>query len=198
MKHIILAIGVLCMMAVSKPSYGENVDERRQTFINDFISYYQAAYEKEDIEYIKQFFSNDALIITETNKLKSVGNELVPMTTKKRPYETIVQNRKEYIEMLRKHFAANRKISIGISNLLIEQHPKHNGIYGVNFYQVWEDVGKSDILENKMPGYIFLMIDFRNNEMEPTVHVRTWQPKSNIQKPAEKYQLTDFRILSTK
>lgn len=199
MKHTAFPICVLfCVVIATITSYAENVDDRRQSFIKDFISYYQEAYQKEDLEYIGQFFSNDALILTETKKLKKVGSELVPRTSKDRPFDVVVENRKEYLDKLKEHFVKNGKISIGISSLRIEQHPKYPEIYGVNFFQIWDDVGSSDIIENKMPGYIFLMIDFRENEMEPIIHIRTWQPKSNIIKPSDKYQLTDFRIISIK
>ncbi len=186
------------MIVMPLISHGENLDERRQSFIKDFLSYYQAAYQKEDLEYIAQFYSNDALILTETKQLKPIGNELMPYTTKVRPFHTVVEDRIEYIKKLNEYFDNNNKISIGISNIRIQRHLKYPDIYGINFYQIWNDIGTNNILENKMPGYIFLMIDFRESEMEPIIHVRTWQPKENISSPSDKYQLTDFRIISTK
>ena len=49
-----------------------------------------------------------------------------------------------------------------------------------------------------MPGYIFLMIDFKQNELTPIIHVRTWQPKDNITSPKDKFNLMDFRIYDFK
>lgn len=198
MQPLKYIISLLWIIVIPLITHGENIDERRQSFIKDFLSYYQSAYQKEDLEYISLFYSNDALILTETKQLKSIGNELTPYTTKVRPFHTIVENRKEYINKLKEYFHNNSKIAIGISNIRIKRHPKYPDIYGINFYQIWNDLGKNNILENKMPGYIFLMIDFRESEIEPIIHVRTWQPKENIASPADKYQLTDFRILSTK
>lgn len=176
----------------------DDKDARRQTFIKDFVQYYQEAYQKGKIGFIEQIFGNDALIITETKTLIPIGSELVPNTSKNRPYHTLVADKKTYLKKLNEYFSNHKKINIGISSLLIQRHPKYPEIYGVYFFQTWEDVGNGDILENKMPGYIFLMIDFRDNELQPIIHVRTWQPKSNISKPADKYQLTDFRIISTR
>lgn len=179
-------------------SYSNDKDARRRAFIEDFIKYYQTAYQKKEIAYIEQFFSNDALIITETKELIPVGSEIIPTSNKKRPYHSLIEDRKKYVERLRQYFNENKDILIGISNKLIINHPKYPEIYGIHFFQNWEDSGVNDILENTMDGYVFLMIDFRDNEMEPTVHVRTWQPKTNITDPSDKYSLTDFRILSSK
>lgn len=173
----------------------DNTDSRRRAFIDNFISYYKSAYEREQIEFISDFFSNNALIITETKQLIKTGTEIAPKTSKARPYKLLIENRAEYIKRLRQCFAQNKKITLGISNVFIRQHPKYPEIYGVHFFQRWEDVGTVKNLENSMPGYIFLMIDFRKSEAEPIVHARTWQPQSNISKPSDKYTLTDFRIL---
>lgn len=145
-----------------------------------------------------QFFSNDALIITETKELLPSGEEIIPGTMKSRPYNTIIENRRQYIEKLRNYFDNHIKISIGISNKIIRKHPQYPEVYGVNFFQIWDDDGNSSIIENKMPGYIFMMVDFRDNEMEPVIHVRTWQPQANISKPSDKYTLSDFCIISTR
>lgn len=189
----------ICILCLSTTVYADkdDINDRRETFIKDFISYYQAAYQKEEISYIAQFFSSDALIVTETKQLIPMGSEIIPRSTKSRDYHSIIENRNEYIARLKECFENNEKISIGISNVLIRRHPKYNDIYGVNFFQIWDDSGGFNILENKMSGYIFMMVDFRNSEMEPIIHVRTWQPKSNIEKPSDKYTLTDFRIIST-
>lgn len=192
LKTILLLF--LCILCLT-PAYADDKDARRQAFIKDFIDYYRAAYQKEKISYIEEFFSNDALIITETKQLIKSGSEIIPSSNKKRPYHSLVENRKQYISRLKEYFKTNDKINIGISNVIIKRHPKYPEIYGVHFFQIWNDSGAAKILENQMPGYIFMMIDFRDNELEPTVHVRTWQPKDNITTPADKYTLSDFRIL---
>ena len=59
---------------------------RRLQFIEDFIATYEASYEKKKIDYIEKFFSNNALIITETKDLKLAGKALSPRVKKDRPY----------------------------------------------------------------------------------------------------------------
>lgn len=176
----------------------DDADARRQTYIREFLSYYQSAYQQKKIKFISDFFSPDALIITETKELIPIGNEIIPNSTKNRPYHSVIENRREYITRLNEYFKDHDKITLGMSNIIIRKHPKYPEIYGVNFTQMWDDDGDGTMIEKGMPGYIFLMIDFRQNENEPTVHVRTWQPKSNITAPSDKYTLSDFRIISAK
>lgn len=198
-KVISFAIAILVVLSVSAQETEEQKDAKRRMFIDDFLATYEAAYEKKEIEYIEKFFSDDALIITETKKLKPTGSkETIPSTKKIRPYQTIVENRKEYIRRLKNVFDSNTSIKLSIAGKRIRQHAKYKEIYGVNFAQLWKDQNGGDNLESQMPGFVFLMIDFKHSEQTPTIHVRTWQPKDNIEKEQDKYFLRDFMIYETK
>lgn len=198
-KIIAFAVSLLFVLSVSAQESEEQIDAKRRMFIDDFLATYEAAYEKKEIEYIENFFSDDALIITETKKLKPTGSkETIPSTQKTRPYQTIVENRKEYIRRLKDIFDSNTSIKLSIAGKRIRQHAKYKEIYGVNFMQLWKDQNGGDNLESQMPGFVFLMIDFKNSEQTPTIHVRTWQPKDNIEKEQDKYFLRDFMIYETK
>ena len=200
MKKIVIMILVLmAVMPMCAQETAEQKDARRRAFIDDFLATYEAAYEKKEIEYIKNFFSDDALIITETKKLKPTGSkETIPSTRKTRPYQTVVENRVEYIGRLQRIFDENISIKLSIAGKRIRQHAKYPEIYGVNFTQIWKDQNGGDNLESQMPGFIFLMIDFKHGEQTPVIHVRTWQPKDNIEKEQDKYFLRDFMIYETK
>ena len=198
-KTLSFAIAIFVTISVSAQETEEQKDAKRRMFIDDFLATYEAAYEKKEIEYIENFFSDDALIITETKKLKPAGSkEIIPSTKKIRPYQTIVENRKEYIRRLKDIFDSNTSIKLSIAGKKIKQHAKYPEIYGVNFTQLWKDQNGGDNLESQMPGFVFLMIDFKHSEKTPTIHVRTWQPKDNIEKEQDKYFLRDFMIYETK
>lgn len=189
----------LATVSGSAQETAEQKDAKRRMFIDDFLATYEAAYEKKEIGFIESFFSDDALIITETKKLKPAGSkEIIPSTQKSRPYKTIVENRKEYIRRLRDIFNSNTSIKLSIAGKKVRQHAKYPEIYGINFTQLWKDQNGGDNLESQMPGFVFLMIDFKHSEMTPTIHVRTWQPKDNIEKEQDKYFLRDFMIYETK
>lgn len=206
MKIIVaIAFTLMSVLSLYAQETAEQKDARRRAFIDDFLATYEAAYEKKEIEYIKNFFSDDALIITETKKLKPTGSkEIVPSTRKVsisgkvRPYQTVVENRIEYIGRLQRIFDANISIMLSVAGKRIRQHAKYPEIYGVNFTQIWKDQNGGDNLENQMPGFVFLMIDFKHGERTPVIHVRTWQPKDNIEKEQDKYFLRDFMIYETK
>lgn len=200
MKKIsLIVIALFSMIPLLAQETAEQKDAKRRTFIDNFLATYEAAYERKKIEYIENFFSDDALIITETMKLKPTGSkEIVPSTKKNRPYQTIVENRKEYIKRLQGIFDANISIKLSIAGKKIRQHAKYPEIYGVNFSQIWKDQNGGDNLESQMPGFVFLMIDFKHGEQTPVIHVRTWQPKDNIEKEQDKYFLRDFMIYETK
>lgn len=176
----------------------DDKEKRHRIFIEDFLQEYQSAYEKERIEYISLFFSTDALIITETKQLSKCGEELVPLSTKKRPYKLIIEDKTQYIKRLTELFEQNVKIKLGISGVRIVQHSLYPEIYGVSFLQMWIDQNNGNNLENQMLGYIFLMIDFKQNEQMPIIHVRTWQPKDNVLSPKDKFDLMDFRVYDFK
>ena len=198
-KIVIMILALMAVMPMCAQETAEQKDARRRAFIDDFLATYEAAYEKKEIEYIKNFFSDDALIITETKKLKPTGSkETIPSTRKTRPYQTVVENRVEYIGRLQRIFNANISIKLSIAGKRVRQHAKYPEIYGVNFTQIWKDQNGGDNLESQMPGFIFLMIDFKHGEQTPVIHVRTWQPKDNIEKEQDKYFLRDFMIYETK
>lgn len=200
MKRIVIIVfAILSVFPMRAQETEEQKDARRRVFIDDFLATYEVAYEKKEIEYIKNFFSDNALIITETMKLKPTGSkETIPSTRKTRPYQTIVENRMEYIRRLQDVFDADISIKLSIAGKKIRQHAKYLEIYGVNFSQIWKDQNGGDNLESQMPGFVFLMIDFKESETNPVVHVRTWQPKDNIEKEQDKYFLRDFMIYETK
>lgn len=199
MRKVFMIIwSVLIIMPVFSQETAEQQDIRRRMFIEDFLATYEAAYEKKEIDYIEHFFSEHALIITETKKLNPVGDEIIPSTKKSRPYQTIVEERKEYIERLKEIFASNISIKLSIAGKRIRQHAKYPEIYGVNYTQLWKDQNGGNNLENQMPGFVFLMIDFKHGEQTPIIHVRTWQPESNVKNEQDKYFLRDFMIYETK
>lgn len=200
MKRVLFIILIIwTAWSISAQETAEQKDAKRRMFIDDFISTYEAAYEKKEIDYIYNFFSDDALIITETKKLKPTGTkEIIPSTQKTRPYQTIVENRKEYIKRLKGIFDSNISIKLNVAGKRVKRHAKYPEIYGINFTQLWKDQNGGNNLENQMPGFVFLMIDFKHSEQTPTVHVRTWQPKDNIEKEQDKYRLQDFMIYETK
>ena len=144
----------------------------RRQMILDFIEVFRTAYNRKDIGYLKQVYSDDALIITGTvlkKKERAKDDNLMLKGLGGQQYQLVVQNKKEYIAKLQKIFSRNSYINIKFEEVSVIQHPTRDKIYGVTLKQYWNTSTYSDI------GWLFLMINFED-PMNPSIEVRTWQP----------------------
>jgi hypothetical protein len=143
----------------------DEIDVANREQILTFVENFRTAYNKKDIQFIDNVFSDQALII--------VGR-VVENTGITSEFETQVEylqfTKTEYVERLKNLFTLNKKISVQFEDLEIIKHPKYPEIYGVTMTQYYSSTLYSD------EGYLFLLIDFKDPN-EPLIHVRTWQPK---------------------
>lgn len=144
----------------------------RRQMILDFVEVFRTAYNRKDLGYLKQVYSDDALIITGTvlrKKDRNKDDNLMLQGLGGQQYQLVVQNKKEYIAKLQKIFSKNNYINIKFEEVSVIQHPIHEKIYGVTLKQYWNTSTYSDI------GWLFLMVNFED-PMNPSIEVRTWQP----------------------
>jgi len=144
----------------------------RRQMILDFVEVFRTAYNRKDIGYLKQVYSDDALIITGTvlkKKDRAKDDNLMLKGLGGQQYQLVVQNKKEYIAKLQKIFSKNNYINIKFEEVSVIQHPTHEKIYGVTLKQYWNTSTYSDV------GWLFLMINFED-PLNPSIEVRTWQP----------------------
>jgi hypothetical protein len=145
-------------------------DFNRRQVIIDFVENFRTAYNRKDIKYITSVFSNDALIIT-GKVIKQIPNSDQAIQLLGREKVIFQTHRKEeYIKNLEANFKRNKYIDVQFDEIEVSRHPVFPEIFGVTLKQYWKNSsGYKDV------GYVFLMIDFRN-ELEPMIQVRTWQP----------------------
>lgn len=162
---------------------------RRRMEILDYVEHFRTAYNQKDMKFLRQVFSDDALIIT-GRVVKVAKNELMPASN------TIVynkQSKQQYLNNLQKAFNASSYIRVNFDDITIVEHPTKERIYGVTVHQQWNTSRYSD------EGYVFMVWDFRNAK-HPQIHVRTWQPdfidKQHGQKlnPNDVFTLGDFDL----
>ena len=149
-------------------------DSVNRARILDFLERFRMAYNTKDSPFLEKVYSDDALIIVGSvlEEKKSQDNVLKGSLLSDKKVKLIQQTKREYLDGLRnKAFRNNSFINVRFEEVKILQHEKHPQIYGVSCWQQWSSSTYSD------KGYLFLMIDFRKPD-EPTIHVRTWQPKS--------------------
>ena len=75
--------------------------------------------------------------------------------------------------------------AVGEADALTER----DDIFGVTLKQHWNSSNYSDV------GYLFLMINFED-EMNPTIQVRTWQPDKYNGKPLPREEVFSLDMFS--
>ena len=156
---------------------------RRHTILN-YCEHFRTAYTTKDIDFLRQVFSDKALIIV-GNVVKPLANDNRCQAEARVTYA--IHSKQDYISRLSKVFAANQKIDVKFSGFRIMRHPTMDGIYGVTLRQQYKSDRYSD------DGYLFLLWDFRDKSM-PLIHVRTWQPTSSISGSNEVISMQDFNL----
>ncbi len=147
----------------------EVTDLRCRQMILDYVEQFRTAYNRKDIDFLDNVFSDDALIITGKVVRRKPGDRAAVL--KETPDIVYTQQRKhEYIEKLRtKVFPAVKYIQVTFTDIKVSKHPSIDGYYGVMLRQGYKSSNYSD------DGYLFMIWDFRD-ESHPQIHVRTWQP----------------------
>lgn len=143
----------------------EVTDLRRRSMIIDFVEQFRTAYNRKDIKFLEDIFSDDALIITGkvVNRVKTDMNQWGPQV------EYTVQSKKDYLNRLKTVFQNNARINVIFEDIKVNRHKTNGDFYGVKLVQYWNSGTYSD------KGYLFLLWDFKDED-HPKIHVRTWQP----------------------
>lgn len=145
----------------------EVTDLKDRMMVLEYVEHFRTAYNQKDLRFLRQVFSQNALIIT--GKVIKVGkSEIRPNGDRQIVYNT--QTKEQYLNNLSKTFKSNSYIKVTFDNVMIVSHPTIRGIYGVTVHQKWKSSRYSD------DGYVFMVWDFRNPDL-PQIHVRTWQPQ---------------------
>lgn len=189
------SVDKLRRMARSNPFYAEaakvlsgklaedDADNRRM--ILGYCEHLRTAYTSKDIDFIRQVFSDKALIIV-GNVVQTAPDDSHATLPRQR-VEYFMRTKKEYVSRLGRAFEASKAIDVSFSDFRIMRHPTVDGIYGVSLRQRYRSDRYAD------DGYLFLLWDFRNRSM-PLIHVRTWQPAAAVADPDEVISITDFNL----
>lgn len=184
----------LQQMAQTNPFYKEaskimqgkisESDAKCRQMILNYCEHFRTAYTTKDLDFLKQVFSDNALIIV-GNVVKPIANDSKCQTESK--VDFAIHSKHDYISRLGKVFSTNKKIDVAFSDFRIMRHPTMVGIYGVTLRQQYKNDRYSD------DGYLFLLWDFRDKSM-PLIHVRTWQPASTIGSSGDIISIQDFNL----
>ena len=164
----------------------EEKDADNRRMILNYCEHLRTSYTTKDIDFLRQVFSNQALIIV-GNVVRSADNNSATGIEGDEKVIFSLKTKKEYLERLEKVFVANKKIDVKFTDFRIMRHPTMEGIYGVSMKQKYTSDRYSD------DGYLFILWDFRNKSM-PLIHVRTWQPTASVNGEKEIIGIRDFNL----
>ena len=149
----------------------EETDSASRHKILSYCEHLRTSYTTRDIDFIRQVFSDNALIIV-GHVVKS-GERFDSTMTDNSKVRYSIRSKKAYIDKLSRIFASGKEIDVRFSDFRIMRHATVEGLYGVTLRQKYSCGAYSD------DGYLFLLWDFRDRSM-PLIHVRTWQPSLSI------------------
>lgn len=164
----------------------EEKDADNRRMILNYCEHLRTSYTTKDIDFLRQVFSDQALIIV-GHVVKTADNNSAAGIEGDEKVTLSLKTKKEYLERLEKVFAANKKIDVKFTDFRIMRHPTMEGIYGVSMKQEYTSDRYSD------DGYLFILWDFRNESM-PLIHVRTWQPAASVIDEKEIIGIRDFYL----
>lgn len=138
----------------------------------NFMEDYQTAYALKDLDFIKNVFDDNAVIITGrvTNRPRNATERSQYIDSKIIKYNR--QTKNEYLRNLEHCFAGNEYINIRFANNDVIKAGKGGETYGIQIKQDYYSSTYGDT------GYLFLMVDV-NNPDNPIIKVRTWQPEKD-------------------
>lgn len=164
----------------------EVTDLRRRSLVIDFVEQFRTAYNRKDMSFLENVFSDDALIIT-GKVVKRVAYDKGKTTPDQQADVVLTsQTKKEYLTKLAGVFKRTARINVVFEDVKVAKQHNNDNIYGVKLIQHWN----ADTYSDK--GYLFLLWDFKD-EAQPQIHVRAWQPFEET--PEEKVLgLGNFKI----
>ena len=144
--------------------------EDARLILADFLEDYKTAYAMKDIDFVRNVFDDNAIIITGRVTRKPLMSRDGSQYYDNKAIKLTRQSKQEYLRNLAHCFAGNEFINIRFANNDIIKSGKGGETYGIQIKQDYYSSTYGDT------GYLFLMIDV-NDPDNPVIKVRTWQPE---------------------
>lgn len=153
-----------------------------------FLENYKTAYALERLDYLKQIFADNAVIIVGTELNPHRGTPLDAGFISNNGHRIINYQRytkEEYLDHLAQTFGKNEFINIKFSKneIQTDQRDGMKNWYAINIRQEYDSSRYAD------DGFLFLLVNM-TDPAEPVIYVRTWQP--NQVDINELYTMGDF------
>ena len=148
-------------------------DETRE-LIMEFLENYKTAYCLKRLDYIRDIFADDAVIIVGNIVKRNLAKVSSERAISLEGQDIIKYNRYDkdtYLANLARSFKLNEFINLRFTNNDVQWLEKYEDaeIYGIQIGQEYSSSRYAD------KGYLFLLVDMTDHDA-PQIKVRTWQP----------------------
>lgn len=149
-------------------------NDQTRELLMEFLENYKTAYCLKRLDYIRDIFADDAVIIV-GNVVKRQGSQFPNERNISLEGKDIIRynryTKNEYLENLKRSFARNEFINIRFSNNDVQWLEKYKDkkLFGIQIGQEYNSSSYAD------KGYLFLLVDM-TDQNSPQIKIRTWQP----------------------
>ncbi len=149
--------------------------EKARIVLTEFLENYKTAFALKRLDYLRDIFDDNALIITGTvvkrtnyqskeEQVRYLDNQIIKYNK---------YSKTEYIDHLSTSFNSKEYINIRFAdNDIVKAGGNYGEVYGIQIKQDYYSDNYGD------SGYLFIMVDL-NNPDAPVIKVRTWQPEKD-------------------
>ena len=147
-------------------------EEKSRIFLMSFLENYKTAYALKRLDYIRDIFDDNAVIITGAVTQRVTGDVEMNRYRNNRYVRYNRQTKDQYLRNLDRCFRSNEFINIRFGNNDVVKAGTGGELYGIQIKQDYYSTNYGD------QGYLFLMVDLNDPE-RPVIKVRTWQPEKD-------------------
>jgi hypothetical protein len=145
--------------------------EYARKILTEFLENYKTAYSLKRIDYLRQVFDDNAVIITGKVVTRPEGTDDAGRQYLNNKYVQLTrQSKEQYLRNLERCFESNEFINIRFAENDIVKAGVGGEVYGIQIKQDYYSSNYGDT------GYLFLMVDL-NDPKQPIIKVRVWQPE---------------------
>lgn len=145
--------------------------EYARKILTEFLENYKTAYSLKRLDYLRQVFDDNAVIITGKVVTRPEGTDDAGRKYLNNKYVQLTrQSKEQYLRNLERCFESNEFINIRFAENDIVKAGVGGEVYGIQIKQDYYSSNYGDT------GYLFLMVDL-NDPKQPVIKVRVWQPE---------------------
>lgn len=151
--------------------YHPSWSEYARKILIEFLENYKTAYALGRIDYLRQIFDDNAVIVVgKVSERPAQSADVEQKYIDNKYVQYYHRSKEEYMEQLERCYKSNEFINIRFAENEIEKAGKGGEVYGISIKQDYYSTNYGDT------GYLFVMVDL-NDPKQPIIKVRVWMPE---------------------